>query len=251
MRSAVVALLAAVCLLKGAEDAEKGRAIYRSNCAFCHGLTGLGGRGPDLVSRRKPDAEIRRIIREGIPGSTMPSFGGFEEHELNNVTAFIRLLAGSGSAPDAVKGDATRGRTLYTKLACAGCHQIGTDGSAYGPDLTRIGSARPVHYLRESLTEPSADIPTQYEGVRVVTRQGTRVQGVRVNEDTFSVQLRDGSQKFRSFLKEDVKEVAAVKESLMPAYRQLPGKDLDDLVAYLASLRGEASGSVKQAEGIR
>jgi putative heme-binding domain-containing protein len=244
-------LLISVCAVQGAGDPEQGRAMYRSNCAFCHGLTGLGGRGPDLVANRKPEADIRRVIREGVPGSTMPSFGDFDEQDLDNIVSFIRLLAGSGTAPDSVKGNAKRGETLYGKLACANCHQIGTQGSTYGPDLSRIGNARPVHYLRESITEPSADIPPQYEGVTVVTRQGTRVQGVRVNEDTFSVQLRDASQKFRSFIKDDVKEVAPVKQSLMPAYKQLPASDLDDLVAYLASLRGEAAGAVKQAEGIR
>ena len=127
MLRAALTLLVAACSLAGADDPEKGRSIYRSNCAFCHGLTGLGGRGPDLVTNRKPDAEIKRIIKEGVPGSTMPSFGGFEEHELNNVTAFIRLLAGSGAAPGSVKGDPKRGRTLYTKLACASCHQVGTE----------------------------------------------------------------------------------------------------------------------------
>lgn len=251
MRIVVLMLAFGVCFLRGAEDPEKGRAIYRSNCAFCHGLTGLGGRGPDLVTHRKPDAEIKRIIREGVPGSTMPSFGGFEEDELNNITAFLRQLAGTGSAPGSAKGDPGRGRALYTKLACASCHQVGNEGSTYGPDLTRVGAARPVHYLRESITEPSADVPPQYEGVAVVTRQGTKVQGVRVNEDTFSVQLRDSSQKFRSFLKEEVKEVATVKQSLMPEYKQLAPGDLDDLVSYLASLRADASGAVKQAEGIR
>jgi cytochrome c oxidase cbb3-type subunit III len=244
-------LLFGVCVLWSADDPERGRAMYRSNCAFCHGLTGLGGRGPDLVTHGKPDAEIKRIIRQGVPGSTMPSFDGFDEPELNNITAFIRQLAGTGTAADSVKGDPNRGRTLYTKLACASCHQVGNEGSTYGPDLTRVGAARPVHYLKESITEPSADIPPQYEGVTVVTRDGKRVQGVRVNEDTFSIQLREPSQKFRSFVKDDVKEVAPVKQSLMPAYKQLAAADLEDLVAYLASLRADASGVVKQAEGIR
>jgi putative heme-binding domain-containing protein len=251
MRIGLLLLVMSVSALRGAGVAEKGRAVYRSNCAFCHGLTGLGGRGPDLVTRRKPDAEIKRIIREGVPGSTMPAFSDFDEDDLDNVTAFIRALAGTGTAPAAVKGDPRRGHALYTKLACASCHQIGIEGSTYGPDLTRIGNARPAHYLRESITEPSADIPPRYEGVTVVTMQGTRLQGVRVNEDTFSVQLRDASQKFRSFLKEELKEVSPVGQSLMPAYKQLSAADLDDLVAYLVSLRGEASGAVKQAEGIR
>jgi hypothetical protein len=47
--------------------------------------------------------------------------------------------------------------------------------------LTRAGAGRPLKYLRESLTNPSADIPREYEGVVVTTADGTRVSGVRVN----------------------------------------------------------------------
>ena len=77
------------------------------------------------------------------------------------------------------------------------------EGSTYGPDLTRIGGARSVKYLEESIVDPSADIPADYQGVTVVTKEGSRVVGVRVNEDSFTVQLRLPSQEFRSFVKDD------------------------------------------------
>lgn len=232
---------------------EQGQAMYRSNCAFCHGLTGLGGRGPDLVTRPRSDAEIKTVIREGVPGTTMPSFGGFDEPELDRLVVFIRHLSGGAKPGEKATGDPARGRQIYAKNACASCHQIGSDGSTYGPELTRIGGARPLHYLRESMIEPSADISPQYEGVTVVTAAGQRVRGVRINEDSFTLQLRVPSQQFRSFVKHEAKEIVAEKESLMPSYAKMPKADLDDLIAYLATLRSDVfgGGKVKQAEGIR
>jgi len=103
------------------------------------------------------------------------------------------------------------------------------------------------------VVNPSADIPEDYEGVTVVARDGKRITGLRVNEDNFSVQLRDPSQKFRMFQKSDVREVIHEKKSLMPAFASLAPDDLQNLLAYLDSLRGDVKtgADVRQAEGIK
>src|SRR3954453_9433310 len=89
---------------------EQGRAIYRSNCAFCHGLTGLGGRGPDLVGgQKKPDAEIKRIIHKGVPGTTIGRFSSLEEAELTKLVAFLNYLRGSGVGTQKATGDPANG----------------------------------------------------------------------------------------------------------------------------------------------
>lgn len=233
---------------------EQGRAIFRSNCAFCHGITGLGGRGPNLVAgERKSDDEVKRIIKNGVPGSTMPAFNSFETEELNKLVDFIKYLAGANVPVEKVTGDAVKGKLVYDRNGCAGCHMSGEHGSTFGPDLSRIGGARSLHYLQESIVEPSGDIPDKYEGVTVVTKDGKRITGIRANEDTFSVQLRLPSQAYRSFIKDEVKEVIHEKNSLMPAYKKLPKEDLDNLIAYLNSLRGklETGAKTKEAEGIR
>jgi putative heme-binding domain-containing protein len=242
----------------GQPDAGEGKAIYRSNCAFCHGLTGGGGRGPALSSGRfvhgSTDDDLKQVIQHGVPGTTMPAFEGFASGELNELVAFVRGLSrGAAGRREAVTGDATRGRGVYQRSGCAACHQVGREGSVFGPDLTRIGAGRSPAYLRESLVDPSADIPLDYEGVTVVAGNGERVGGVRVNEDTFSVQLRDLSQNFRMFRKQDVKEVVYDRKSLMPEYKSLAPADLNDLVAYLVSLKGPtgAGSEVRKAEGIR
>ena len=233
------------------DDVNKGQSVYRSNCAFCHGLTGLGGRGPNLVTRPRSDEDIRRIVKNGVPGTTMPAFGDLDKGDLETLVAFVKRLAGSAPPGEKVTGSPIHGKEQYAKLGCANCHQIGLDGSTYGPELTRIGGARSLHYLEESITAPSADVPPEYQAVVVTTADGKKIQGVRVNRDTFSVQVRTPDQRLHSFIiGKDAQEVNEPKTSVMPPYR-LSKTDLGDLVAYLTTLRAEpGQGQAKKAEGI-
>ena len=238
-------------------DLADGKATFRSNCAFCHGLTGGGGRGPALNLGRflhgSSDDDIKTVIQNGVPGTTMPSFD-FEKDELAHLVAYVRSWSGSSSQRGApVAGDPIQGRQVYERNGCAGCHRISTEGSVFGPELTRIGAGRSAEYIRESIKDPSADIPEDYSGVTVVTQDGRRVSGVRINEDTFSVQLRDASQNFRMFQKDEVQQVIEETKSLMPAYNSLSVEDFQNLLAYLDTLRGDlsAGAGVKKEKGIR
>lgn len=257
MRSLIPGLLLITAALLPAEPID-GKAIYRSNCAFCHGLTLAGGRGPALIGRQllhgSSPSDIAAVIRDGVPGTGMPSYSRFEKDELDLLVAFILKSISATAAPSRpVSGDAAKGRQVYERAGCAACHRIGEQGSIYGPELTRIGAGRSSTHLRESLLDPSLDIMEEFSGVTVVARDGKRITGVRVNEDTFSVQLRDLSQKFRMFQKDEVRDVIHEKKSLMPDYKSLPATDLENLLAYLDSLRGDLSSGagVKNAEGIR
>ena len=80
-----------------------------------------------------------------------------------------------------------------------------------------------------------------YDTVTVDLKNGEKVTGVAKNEDTFSVQLLDTSQRLRLFLKSEVEDVVHERKSLMPAYTEqmLNAAELQDLLAYLESLRGE------------
>ena len=245
-----------MCLAQtGITPADRGKSVYRSNCAFCHGLDAKGGRGPNLVSapltHGDRDDDIVRVIKQGVPGTSMPAFGDLEKTELSYLLAHLKSLGGNAPRRALAIGDAGVGRGVYSRYGCAGCHRIGDDGSDFGPDLSRIGSARSIEYLRESVVNPDADIPQAFEGVTVTAKDGSKVQGVRINEDTFSVQLRDPRSEFRSFWKDEVTEVKAETKSLMPAFSTLAKTELDNLVAYMASLRGVSiQGDARKAEGV-
>jgi putative heme-binding domain-containing protein len=125
-------------------------------------------------------------------------------------------------------------------------------GGRFGPDLSRVGAMRPLEYIVESIRDPDAQLterfvaidfgtnPPTYELVTITTGQGTDFSGVVLNEDSFSIQLMDDREKIHSWLKSELKSVVHEKRSPMPKYtkQQLSDEQLDDLVAFLSSLRG-------------
>jgi len=254
--AAVLLLCSSAALCQNEPGLADGKATFRGNCAFCHGLTGGGGRGPALNSGRlthgSADTDIKNVVSNGVAGTSMPAFE-FEKDELNRLVAYVHTLSESAGTADPVAGDPIKGRQVYQHSGCAGCHRIGMEGSVYGPELTRIGAGRSAEYIRESIVNPSADIPEEYAGVTVITKDGKHITGVRINEDTFTLQLRDPSQNFQLFQKDEVQQVITETKSLMPPYSSLNKDDLQNLLAYLDILRGDlgAGAAVKTVEEIR
>lgn len=224
-----------------ARDLEHGRTLFQAQCAFCHGSDGAGGRGADLARpalRRAPtDEALFRIINRGIANTGMPG-SAMSSRETWQVVAFVRGLGRRRREP--LPGDAGRGAQVYAARGCASCHTIGGRGGPTGPDLTDVGARSSAAFLRQSILDPAADVPSGFMQVRAVTRDGQQLTGVRVNEDTFSIQFRDATGALHSFFKDELVEFAREPgKTPMPSYRERlePGA-LDDLVAYLVSLEG-------------
>ena len=240
---------------------DEGHSLFRANCSPCHGLNAQGGgRGPDLTSGRwvhgSSDAQIFSTITHGVPGTEMPA-NGFEDSETWAIVAYVRSLSPvlSPANTSATTGDRARGEQIFAHTAgCGVCHMVQGRGGVLGPDLSRVGGARSASYLVEAIRAPDNELssamldpnnhyglPLVYDTVTVVTARGETITGIAKNEDTFSLQLLDTQQRLRFFLKKNLKTVTHERRSLMPAYSEqmLKPADLDDLVAYLESLRGE------------
>lgn len=224
------------------DDLAAGARLYRTQCAYCHGPRGDGGRGANLAHPKllhaPDDVSLFNVIARGIPDSEMPGHW-LTAHEIWQVVAFVRTLG--RVVPEKVQGNPVRGGQLYYgKGGCARCHTVGGRGGAIGPDLNDVGARRSVAYLRAVLLDPEATVPDGFLFVKLVTRGGQTIAGVRVNEDAFSIQIRDLSDRLQSFWKDELAEVNRLRgKSPMPSYRDaLSPQELDDLTAYLASLRG-------------
>jgi putative heme-binding domain-containing protein len=222
-------------------DVQAGEALFQKHCSYCHGSFGEGGRGADLTAgvyrRGGRDPELFASIRNGIPGSEMAPVRVTDD-EVWQMVAFVKRLGSQGLLEKA-PGDPAAGQIVYQKRGCPTCHSVGREGGTLGPDLSDIGRRRGLTFLTESLVAPEADIPIRYRGLQVVLKSGQTVTGVRLNRDDLSIQLRDTRDNLRSFLMENVREVRYDKPSLMPSYRAMDRKDLEDVVAYLNSLKGE------------
>ena len=221
-------------------DWAKAKRVFDANCAGCHGPEGVGGKAPALavpkLPRARTDQQLANIISGGIPGTLMPPSWHLGVGGVTLAIAYVRKL-GASATPPTVEGDVAGGlATFANKGGCTGCHTSG-----YGPDLSSIGARRTAASLRESITDPSAEVSEDYLLVSVVTREGKKVQGIRVNEDTFTIQIVGPSGSFVSFRKEALARLdKRAGESPMPSYKAVFSEtELSDLVAYLSSLRGE------------
>jgi putative heme-binding domain-containing protein len=224
------------------EGAEQGGALFQTHCSYCHGAHGEGGRGADLTtgqySHGGSDPELYDSIRNGIPGTEMPAVRVTDD-EVWRMVAFVKKL-GSPGLFERAPGDPLAGKEVFKgKGRCMTCHSLGREGGSLGPDLSDVGRRRGLKYLEESLLKPEADVPARYRAIQVVTKTGQTVGGIRLNEDDISVQLRDTSDKLRSFFKENIASIRRDKPSIMPPYGSiLSRKEIEDVVAYLNSLRG-------------
>jgi cytochrome c oxidase cbb3-type subunit 3 len=237
-------------------DLAEGKRLYLNNCAPCHGTTGDGGKGADLTRPRLPRASDDRsffnVIRFGIPGTEMPNTRQFSDRDIWQVIAYVRTFSRHARH---TTGDVRRGAALYqTKGGCPKCHMVRGQGGRLGPDLSDVGLRRSPGYLRSAILNPESGvldnfflyrtaaplIPDSFLQVRVATKDGRRITGIRLNEDPFTIQIRDFSDRFYSFEKTELVELQKDwGKSPMPRYQNVfTAAELDDLVAYLASLQG-------------
>jgi mono/diheme cytochrome c family protein len=211
-------------------DVETGARLYQTSCAGCHGPNGDMVPGVELqrgqFRRATGDADIQRIIQAGIPGTTMPP-SSFSDAQAGAIVAYLRSVApasasGRGGPVSIARGDVAKGRAVFDgKGQCATCHRVNGAGPRLAPDLSEIGTIRPAAELQQK-----------------VTRSGAKISGRLLNQDTFTVQLLDANERLVSLSRSDLQEVLFVK-SPMPSYRdRLTPGELDDLVAFLVSLKG-------------
>ena len=222
-------------------EMEQGKRLYESQCGSCHGPLGNGGKGANLAQpqlrRAFDDQALFNIIRRGIRGTEMPG-SPLTPSQVSSIAAYVKTLGRVG--PEDVAGDGRRGAAIYAALDCARCHTLRGRGGIVGPGRDDIGARRSATHLREALIEPEASVPSDFLQLRVVTRDGRALTGIRVNEDGFSIQFRDLSGRLHSFWKRELETLEQQwQRSPMGSYEaRLTSEETDDLVAYLVSLTG-------------
>jgi putative heme-binding domain-containing protein len=238
----------------GGDDIAAGHNLFATQCARCHGVGGTGGIGPSLthpaLKHATTDDELVGVILNGVPGTAMVGFWNFTADEAKQVAAYVRALG--KLPPEVLPGDPSHGRRLYEqKGQCGTCHLINGQGAGWAPDLSDVGRRLSGALLRQSLTDPGAMQPPSplpaihgpypaFTQVRAVTRTGRTIRGSRINEDDFTIQIRDESGHLVSLDKARLRRLEKLPgQSPMPSFQTtFSSSELDDVVAYLASLKG-------------
>ncbi len=223
-------------------DIEYGMRLYGENCAACHGTNGDGVVGVNLRTGQfrnaSSDQGLSRLIRAGIPGTAMPP-GAYGASELTGLVAYLRMM-GDIDASAVNLGDVSRGQQVFEGTGeCASCHRVNGHGSRVAPDLSGVGAIRTAGALERALLDPDGTMLPVNRSIRAVTRDGTVIEGRRLNEDTFTVQLIDERERLLSLEKADLREYTVLETSPMPSYADtLSAQERADVLAYLLSLKG-------------
>lgn len=224
-----------------AADLAHGKRLYNGRCAGCHGPTGEGGKGANLavprLSRAAEDRSLYRVIRSGIPDTEMPG-SLMDAKEIWQLAAYVRTLGRVQQT--AAAGNAANGAQVFRAKGCIGCHTVGVEGGRSGPSLSAVGGRRNGAFLKAKVEDPGASVPEKFRLVTLSTKGGKQISGQLLNEDTFSIQLRDGGDRFHSIWRDDIATLKMEHRTPMPAYKgKLSGSELDDVVAYMLTLRGD------------
>jgi putative heme-binding domain-containing protein len=220
-----------------------GANLYAARCATCHGAQGDAIGGVNLRSGKFrnaiTDRDLAGFIRAGSQAAGMPPFR-LDDTDMAGIIAYLRNM-NSFDAATVKTGNAARGREVFEgKGGCAKCHRVGRVGSHAGPNLSDVGAVRSAGSIQRSLVDPTSQMMPVNRPVRLVTKDGTVINGRRLNEDTYSIQIMDDGERIHSLLKADLREYTIVKTSPMPSYKgTLSSEELSDLLGYLLSLKGQ------------
>jgi len=222
-----------------------GRRLYGQACQACHGGNAAGSeRGPALSTgafkHGSKDGELFLNIRNGITGTKMPAFAKLEIAQVWQIVSYLRSLSGVKST-EVVPGNPKNGEALFFgKAACANCHEVSGRGGIVGPDLSTAASL-PADTILKKLQDPS-DVARKRRGPRVgsitvTTAEGKVIEGLRRNEDSFTLMLSGLDGQLHVFDKATLKDRKENLTSIMPAdfAKRFSATELQDIVAYLKS----------------
>ena len=222
-------------------SAERGKGLYASNCAFCHGSQGTGTeQAPPLVrnflvSQDRNGEVLGPVIKGGRPTAGMPAFASLQPGEISDLVAFLHFRnseARGGGVPETalLTGDARAGQVYFNGTGkCNTCH------SPTG-DLKGIGSKYTPLRLTIAFLTPTTNKPIE---VRVGLPSGQTVSGTLRYMDEFVVSLDDSGGEYHTWTRDAVKSVDAM-DPLAPHRAMLiryTDPDIRNLLAYLVTLK--------------
>src|SRR5439155_7154472 len=149
---------------------------------------------------------------------------------------YADLLTFLTKDPAGTKGDAVRGKAVFTQAQCAKCHKYGSEGEGVGPDLTTLSKRFKRADTLESIVFPSKVISDQYRSTTILTKKGVKIDGLAAAQgDTVTVVQSDGSKV--SLRKDEIESQYASLVSVMPEnlLDPLTKQEIADLFAFLES----------------
>ncbi len=195
-----IAIAATGCGTEAANK-ERGRQLFLANCATCHTLAqaGQGAQiGPNLdhafaaARESGQDADtIEGIVLDQIeyprpstdnPAVSMPA-DIVTGQDAKDVAAYVAEFAGvPGAGPPKVPGGP--GAQVFADNVCGSCHTLAAakSGGVTGPDLDEVLPGMSAAMIKQSITDPNAEIAKGYPSDVMPQNYGTAIPADQLDQ---------------------------------------------------------------------
>lgn len=135
-----------------------------------------------------------------------------------------------------LKGDAAKGRVLFTNQGCIACHSLSRGEKMKGPFMGQIGSIMNRERIAESILKPNASISQGFATVTVTAKGNKTYVGFITEETATKVVMRDIAGEVYTVNTADILSRKEMKTSMMPAglANALSYDEFASLVSFLA-----------------
>jgi cytochrome c oxidase cbb3-type subunit III len=230
---------------------ERGKALFTSECGFCHGANAKGGEsGPDLL-RAVPVLDdddgnlIGPIVLNGRADRGMPKFK-LSPQQIADIAAFlhegIRAAAQRRTyqLQNILTGDAAAGKAYFNGGGkCSTCHSVTGDLNGVGAKYDPVTLEGKFLMPRGRGPNPAQSISSR-PTVTVILADGRTFHGSLARIDDFDVALTDAEGDYLSFSRNGDRPKVVVNDPLQ-AHLDLLAKygdaDIHNLTAYLVTLK--------------
>ena len=230
---------------------ERGRSVFSTNCAFCHGADIRGGDGgpsllrSSLVLDDQKGELIGPVVRAGRPDRGMPAFNMTAE-QISDIAAFMHSFRVAGydasrdRPPSIVVGNTASGEEFFGE-ACASCHSATGDLQGLATRITDPRLLQQSWLMPGSMVARGAPPPARPRPptVTVTLPSGEKVAGQLERVDDFAVSLKTADGTRRSYrvgrgVQVNVADPLQTHRDLLRTYKDA---DIHDLTAYLSTLK--------------
>ncbi len=199
-----------------AAEADRGGALWKTECISCHGGDARGtSRGPNLVRSSlvlhdRYGSGLGPFLKEGHPMQSGRQSTALTEAQVVQLSYFLRqklldTLRGSPlfDVKNVLSGDPARGAAYFNgEGKCATCHSATGDLSGIGTRLTPVNIQQRFIFPNPGGRGRGRGAAASSERTAITTTVtppgGPAVSGVRIEEDDFFVTLRDASGTVRT-----------------------------------------------------
>ena len=158
-------------------------------------------------------------------------------------TKYLAAPAGTARGELLEGGNASDGREIVQNnlgANCLACHAVTKEGSTVGPNLETIGTQRDRASLLESLLIPSANVTPGYGIATYSLRDKTELAATPLKETPAAITVRLPDGKERVIPRSEIASQTPPISVMPPMGVILKPREIRDVVAYLASLKGKA-----------